>query len=158
VGRVLAAGGLILLVGGFALVTKNYGQYVAAAAAGSYEALLIPDDQLATNDDEMAARSADLLARYPRDPRAHLFHALRLANAGDTTAAQAQLRRGLEERDILKAVFPDRRLETAMRSFLAQLLLSQGKSDEAEQAAAPVCSAGLGGAVPDSLRELPVCK
>ena len=45
-----------------------------------------------------------------------------------------------------------------MRGFLAGLLLSEGKKEEAEQAAAPVCKAGPGGAVPDSLRELSVCK
>lgn len=157
--RVVAAAGLVLVVAGFAFVKKNYDQYAEAAAAGSFAALLIPDEQLSKGgDDELATQGEDLVARYPRDPRARLFNALRLVKSGDTPAAQAELRRGLEERDILKSNFPDRRLETAMRGFLAQLLLSEGKKDEAEDAAAPVCRAGPDGAVPDSLRELSVCK
>jgi len=54
--------------------------------------------------------------------------------------------------------FPDRRLEAAMRGFLAELLISDGKRDMAAEIAAPVCKAGPGGTVPDALNTLAVCK
>jgi rhomboid protease GluP len=158
VARVVAGAGLVLLVISFALVAKNYGKYVDAALAESHDKLLIPDDQLPQGEDEMASRANDLVARYPRDPRARLFHALRLARDGDTAGAQSELRRGLDESEILRANFPDRKLETGMRGFLAEMLLSEGKKAEADQVAAPVCRAGPGGAVPETLRELSLCQ
>lgn len=156
--RVLGLAGLLALAFGFTRVALDRDDYTHAAAARDLLRHLIPDPELPRSDAEMVERAADLVARFPRDPRAHLADAFRLARAADLEAAAQTLRRGLDEREILATIFPDRTLETAMRALLAEILLTQGQPDAAREAAAPVCAAGPGGAVPDPLRPLDLCR
>lgn len=156
--RVVAVAGLLVLAFGFTRVAAGYGEYGEAAAARSFLSSLVPDEELPASEAAMLERSADLAARFPRDPRARFANALRLAQAGDLAAAEQELRRGLDEREILAAVFPDRQLEITMRAVLAELLQAQDQPDAAREAAAPVCAAGPDGAVPELLIPLGVCR
>ncbi|MGE0869393.1 MAG: rhomboid family intramembrane serine protease [Kofleriaceae bacterium] len=156
--RAVAVCGVALFVIGAVLVAKNHATYADAAAAAANEELLIPNAALPRTEADMVSQADSLVNRFPRDPRTRLFHALRLVKDGDAAGAQVELRRGLDETEILRVNFPNRELEIAMRAFLAELLLGENKPQEAEHVAAPVCKAGEGGAVPGPLRELAVCK
>lgn len=156
--RVLGLAGLLALAFGVTCLAAERDEYTRAAAAHDLLEHLIPDPELPKSDDDMVTRAADLVVRFPRDPRARLADALRLARGGDLASATATLRRGLDEREILAAVFSDRALEIGMRTLLAEFLLMQGKPDDAREAAEPVCGAGPGGAVPEPLRPLDLCR
>jgi rhomboid protease GluP len=135
-------------------VKTHYARYVGEAA---YDDALMPDDQVPRKGGGTLAQAEALVARYPHDPRAHLFRALELAKQAHYLGAEQAVRRGLEQENILAHAFTNRELEIAMRGFLAELLLARGDRQGAKVAAAPVCSAGPGSSVPESLRELEVC-
>ncbi|MBI3072246.1 MAG: rhomboid family intramembrane serine protease [Deltaproteobacteria bacterium] len=158
VARAVAAAGALLLVVGFSLVAKNYGSYRDVAAVKSYSRLLIPDEQLPKSDSAILANAAALVKKYPRDPRARIFHARLLETEQKPREAESELRRGLEERDILRVVFPNRNVEILLRAFLAELLIADGRKPDAESVASPVCAAGPEGKIPDVLKSLGVCK
>jgi rhomboid protease GluP len=100
---------------------------------------LVPAEQLPKTDAEIAARSADLVARYPRDPRTHYFRALALVRTHDMAAAEQQLRSALADEDIIRlGLSPE--FEIGARGLLAAVLLDQGKSVEAKAEAKPVCA------------------
>jgi rhomboid protease GluP len=102
------------------------------------DALLIPDDQLPKSNAEAKAKSADLSARYPRDPRAHLWQAITLLDRKDPAAAEIELRAGLAEERILKTRLKPE-LEARMRGMLALILFDRNQSAEAKAAAQPAC-------------------
>lgn len=155
--QVVGAAGLLVLTFGFVRLAADHATYTATAKARTLLTELIPDADLPKDDATAISQAEQLVARHPRDPRARLANAFRLAGTSDLAAAEAELRRGLDEREILDLVFPDRQLETGMRAFLVELLQTQGKPDAAREAAAPVCSAGPDGAVPEPLRPFSVC-
>jgi len=115
----------------FVPLRKEYGGYVL-------ESFLIPRDQLPKSSDEGKSRSADLVARYPRDPRSRLLRAGALIEDRDAAAAERQLRAGLKEEQILKTKFPPD-LEARLRTMLAAVLLDKGEAAEAKAVARPVC-------------------
>jgi len=123
----------------------------------SYANLLIPEVELPGSEQQLLDAAADLVARYPRDPRSYWFLGVRLAREGELSAAEAELRSALAETEILDNYFEDRQLEITLRSLLAMILLERGQPEEARGAAAPVCSAGEAGKVPEALQALDVC-
>ncbi len=54
-------------------------------------ALLVPPDRLPKTDDEWRARCAELMHRYPSDPRPHLAQAIMDENAGDVVGRDREL-------------------------------------------------------------------
>jgi rhomboid protease GluP len=157
---VVAGLGVAALAVSVVLVVRERGAYAAVAARASLEQYLLPDSEVAklkTGRDEDVDAVADLSDRYPRDPRARWASAARLVRGGKLAEAEAELRVGLAQTEILQAFFPDRKLELQLYAFLAAALLDQGKSDEARAAVAPVCKAGEGGKVPEALADLHVC-
>jgi rhomboid protease GluP len=117
---------------------------------------LMPKEQLPRTDAEVAARSLTLVSTYPRDPRARFYRAAALARAHDEAGAEAELRIGLSEKELLQHYFK-RDLEVAMRAALARSLLAQKRDEEAWREAQPVCHDGPGGSVPKELQPLRVC-
>ena len=93
-----------------------------------------------------------------RDPRVHLFRALRQVDAEDLPGAEREARAGLAETEILAKFFPGRRLETQLRVVLCSVLLDQDRRADAEAEARPVCDAGDGGTVPEVLSKLALCE
>ena len=71
-----------LICAGFA--AAHYSSYMADAAQ------YIPASQLPANGDERVSRSFDLVTRYPKDPRAHLFHAIFLMGQKSFGAAEGK--------------------------------------------------------------------
>jgi rhomboid protease GluP len=104
------------------------------------ETLLIPNDELPKPGADVKSRWADLVVRYPRDPRARFLRASALLEERTAAAAEQELRIGLKEELILKTKFsPD--LESRMRTMLALVLLERGQIVEAKRVAQPVCGA-----------------
>jgi rhomboid protease GluP len=127
---------------------RNYAGY-------ELETFLIPPDQLPKSNADGKTRSADLVARYPRDPRARLMRAAALLDDRDPAGAERELRAGLKEDEILKTKFqPD--LEVRLRTVLAAVLVDKGQNAEAKAIARPAC--GAAGSMREMLDTLKVCE
>jgi rhomboid protease GluP len=156
---VVTAGGWCLLVTGVFMVIEDRGEYVQAAQVATSQALLVPPDEIAAADyGDMSEEAAELVVHYPHDPRVRLFNATRLDRQGDTAGAIRELLVALGEREILLTHFSDRALEADLRAYLAELLVAEGKPDEARIALAPVCRAGPGGTMPEAVAKIGLCK
>jgi len=129
-------------------LSRQYQTYKLAA-------LLIPKDKLPTTNQDAKARSAELVERYPRDPRARLYRALALHDSHADDDAEQQLRLALTDEPVLKTMFKPE-LESDLRTLLVALLVERGKASEARDIARPVCAGELGN-VPASLAALNVC-
>ncbi|MHB8419143.1 MAG: rhomboid family intramembrane serine protease [Myxococcales bacterium] len=147
--RTLAAVGLALAVWGGIRVGQLYPSYATSA-------LLIPQDQIPADDDAAAAQAPAFLAKYPKDPRSHLFQALALLDRDQAPAAETELRAALANPVILKTHFSVG-LEVVIRALLAQALLRQDEPGQAKAAVQPVCHAGPSGSVPKELASLELC-
>jgi len=99
---------------------------------------LIPEADVPITEVGRRYQGAKLAARYPHDPRARLFHAFALMDAGDLAGAESELRAGLAEKDVLRyALTPN--VEMILRANLAAVLQQRGNTQEARATAAPVC-------------------
>lgn len=117
-------------------------------------AQLMPDT--AANPARIRTRSdaEDLVRRFPRDPRCRLFYAELLLQARALTEAEAQLRQGLAERQILGLYFRPE-LEQRIRAVLAATLVRRDPA-EAKAVAEPLC-AGADGEHRQSVAKLGLC-
>ena len=113
-------------------ITQNYRAYARAKD-------LIPDEQMPKTDAEIPARSADLLARYPNDPRSHVFRAASLLGNRDWVGAQAELETALAQVDVIR-FYISRKFEMQTRGLLAQALFNQGKIADAKAHAKRACA------------------
>lgn len=155
--RIFGVAGLLVLAYGFIRLAAAHDRYVAVANARGLIARMIPEAELPRTDLDAIARSMDLVARWPDDPRARMANAMRLVNAGDLATAESDLRHALAQDQVLTTFFPDRLLESAIRAQLVEVLRAANQPDAAREAAAPACTAGPNGAVPEPLRRLDVC-
>lgn len=137
------------------LVQQHFPAY-AAAASFSAKDLLVDDDAI-PKDFASAKRDVDTWGKgHPRDPRVHLYRAFRFFDEDNAAAAESELRAALGEREILERAFSNGKLEASIRSVLCQLLVQQGRRDEARREAEPVCkSKDL--ATPEALKSLGLC-
>jgi rhomboid protease GluP len=145
----LSLAGLVAFALAFFPVTRNYHSYVLSA-------LLIPGNELPKSDAELKARSTDLVARFPRDPRARLFRAAALLDVHDAVGAERELRAGLIEEEILKTQFSPE-LELRLRTMLALVLVDEGRSAEARTIAQPICAASASGPLREALDRGRLC-
>jgi len=113
--------------------------------------LLVPSAQLPRSREEAREKAPDLLARYPRDPRARLYQAQALIDGRDLAGAERELRAGLGEQELLKARFKPE-FEATLRGMLALVLYDQDRRAEAKAAAQPACGIAAPGFGP--MREL----
>jgi rhomboid protease GluP len=135
----IAAAGVAMAVIAFVLVGTHYSES-RVEVASVYEPKLMSDADLPADTDAGEKASADLVARFPDDPRARVYHALHLLNLDDITEAQAELRAALDQRKILEEVPP--RFTAIIQILLAATLARQGRIDDAKTTAAPACSMG----------------
>jgi rhomboid protease GluP len=144
--RKVAAGiamiGAILFVASAGMAVANYSRY---------DIVLIPPAELPKNAADRQARAADLAARYPDDPRSHLFLGEALAAAKDTAGAERELRLALATVQAHNIFGPQ--TELAIRTVLASFLAQQGRLDEAKDIARPTCAAPAANAAIDKLRK-----
>ena len=102
------------------------------------EAGLIPDALVPRHTaDEPAA--AELATRFPRDPRSYLYQAAALQKAADPSGAEQALRTGLAQTDALDNNMPPA-TRTALTAALAEVLATEGRTDEAQKLAVPICT------------------
>ncbi|HLI68097.1 MAG TPA: rhomboid family intramembrane serine protease [Caulobacteraceae bacterium] len=110
----------------------------------AYEArgqLLMTEAEMPKTAAEGASRSAELIAAYPHDPRAHMFRAAYYESFHDWRAAEGEVRTALTDPEMQGIALAEPfRLE--LRYELAMLEVEQGRFGDATIAARPVCLAG----------------
>lgn len=86
-----------------------------------------------------SGRAADLIQRYPHDPRLRFVHGRHLLSVHDLAAAERELRIGLSQvASGAPSVAPD--VELGLRTLLVAALLKQGSLADAKVAAQPLCA------------------
>ena len=133
-------GGMLAAVLSFGLIAIHFSDYEPIYAARS--TVLIPPNELPQNEDDGVARSADLVERFPRDPRAHLVRAIYFLQNRNASDAERQLRLGLAERDVLTMELPQE-VEKSLQLVLAVVLLIEQRKAEAKTVAQPVCEGNV---------------
>jgi hypothetical protein len=103
---------------------------------------LIPKAEVPKTVAEGAVRSSDLVAKFPDDPRAHFYRAVKFLHDHDAVAAEQQLRTALSEHEMLTKAFSPK-YEQGLHMMLALALLTQGRRDDANNEAQPVCNSDV---------------
>jgi rhomboid protease GluP len=152
-------------VAGMGLAVLGYSVYAAASrypalaedAKLSAPLVLVADKDIPSDVAE-AERTADIWGKdRPRDPRVHYYRALQLLRDHDPEGAKKELDIGLAEKGIFHKFFPNRMLETGMRTLLCAILIDADRKADAEVEAKPVCDAGEGGGPPERMTKLGLC-
>ena len=99
---------------------------------------LIPVAEIPKDDATIYAKSAELLQKYPRDPRARHYAAISLARAKDFAGAEQQMRLGLAEEDIMRLTLAPT-AKAYFQGYLALILLEEKRKDEPKQSARDAC-------------------
>ncbi len=98
---------------------------------------IVPESDAPRNADEWRARAADLIAKYPRDPRPRYFHAVNLIDAKDVGGAERELRTAIAEVDLWRKVINP---EFAMHTKVAlAVVVAEDRLPEAREIAKPAC-------------------
>ncbi|MCP3136524.1 rhomboid family intramembrane serine protease [Pyxidicoccus xibeiensis] len=118
---------------------------------------LIPNEALPKTHEDGMKQVQELMERYPRDPRTHLFQAMVMMDAQDLPGAERELRTALSEQRILEHFFEGTELPLVLHTELGRVLVEQERTEEARTLVAPYCAAGEGGKVPPGLAELGLC-
>ncbi len=133
--RLAAAAAVTGLVGAMACAGFTVGRYAGYAARA---AQFIPTAEMPATLNAGAAQSADLVARYPKDPRSHLVRAAYFAEHYQDADAEQQLRITLNLTSSDPAARP---IREQAQIILAVVLVQQGRSAEAKTLAADACRA-----------------
>ena len=131
----------IVLLGGFvgSLICAGF----AAAHYSSYMAdavQYIRVSEVPPSAGEMTSRSSDLVTRYPKDPRAHLFRAVFFLEKANLSAAETEARTAMSLAASDVAGGPAR---IGAQGLMAVLLWAQGRNSEAKAMAVEPCRAKL---------------
>lgn len=116
----------------------------AAAHYSSYKAdakQYIPASELPAKGEERVSRSFDLVTRYPKDPRAHLFRAIYLMGQKSFAAAEAEVRTAMS---LAASDVAGEPVRSAAPALMAVVLYAQGRESEAKAMAAKPCRAKAG--------------
>jgi rhomboid protease GluP len=132
--RMVAAG--VAVFGAIAFVLSAG---IAVANYSKHDVVLIPPAELPRNLADGRARAADLVARYPGDPRSHLLLSDALAGK-DNAGAERELRLALARAQALSPKLGPRP-ELSVRTSLAVFLDNLHRKDEAKEVARPLCAA-----------------
>lgn len=121
------------------------------------ELALIPREELPATTGEGTRKAKELVARYPRDPRARYLAATAALEAYDLPAAERELRAAIAQKDILERFFASSELSLQLHEELGRVLVEQGRQEEARALVAPFCVVGGDGGLPPGLVELGLC-
>ena len=135
-----------IVCGGIA--ATRYAAYRADAAR------FIPSVEMPANLKEGVPQSAELLARYPKDPRAHLIRAFALAEANRLSEAEVKLRATMA---MASSIAGGQAIRAQAQAILAVVLLEQGRPDEARTLAAGGCRAKDQAAITRLLEKAKLC-
>ncbi len=144
---ILAAGGLCGALYSGVEIANGYARY-------GLQSGLIPANQLPKDTAAAKAKSAQLAASFPRDPRSHMYRALALMEAGDNAGTEKEWKAALAGDKMLRLFFKPE-LEEFIRANLAAALKQNGKEAEARAAAKPIC--GTKGELSDELAKEGLC-
>jgi rhomboid protease GluP len=122
-----------LLCAGFA--AAHYASNMADAAQ------YIRASELPANGEEVLSKSLDLVTRYPKDPRAHLFRAIFLMEKQSFAAAEAEARTALS---LAASDVAGGAVRSSAPGVLAVVLNAQGRVSEAKAMAVESCRAKAG--------------
>ncbi|MET0276910.1 MAG: rhomboid family intramembrane serine protease [Pseudorhodoplanes sp.] len=123
--------GLAAFALSFTPLPKNY-------RIQSLGAALIPAADLPKTDEEINKRAAELVEKYPRDPRSHYFRGIALWNAGKMSDAESAFRAGLADESLWRPLLAPE-LAVRLNALLAILLAGEGRKDEAKTFAKTAC-------------------
>lgn len=130
IGAVVISGGVLALL----LVP-----HTPASAAALRPSTLIPDESLPAMDAVTADQARDLVARYPHDPRAHLFRGFAfLQDSHDLADAEEQFRLALDPADLATARL-EPSFEKTVKAMLALTVAYEHRPDEARALGGPLC-------------------
>jgi rhomboid protease GluP len=104
----------------------------------TFTASLIPSAEFPKSDEEANKRSAELVERFPRDPRSHYFRAIALWDQGDKAAVEKALRTGLVDEAFWRPLMVPE-LTIRLHVALALLLAEDGRMTEAKETARTAC-------------------
>ncbi|MGA0602607.1 rhomboid family intramembrane serine protease [Caulobacter sp. KR2-114] len=128
----LALAGLAASALALCLVAAKYPTYQAATAR------FIPASQLSDDEPTMAARSGDLVDRYPQDPRSHYYRAVYWLRLRQLDPAINELKAGIDTPpDQTDTVPPS--VQPTMRVLLGMLLVATHRQDQARDAVGVAC-------------------
>jgi rhomboid protease GluP len=129
---------------------QNYATYELGAA-------FAPDALVPQTDDDANTKSADLIARYPRDPRLHYIRAVVLVQANDGPGAEKELRAVLAEEAVWRRAITGGNLSERAHMLLALVLVDASRLDEAKEVARPACGTDKSAPIRKILDEQNLC-
>jgi rhomboid protease GluP len=148
-GAAIGVAGLVAFVASFTPLPQNYRVALMAAS-------IVPESQLPNGADEWRQQAADLIAKYPRDPRPRYFQAINLIDAKNAAGAEQELRAGLAELNLWRKVLnPDFALHM---QFALAVTLAGDRLAEAREIARPVCAWVDSGPIRETLDENKLCE
>lgn len=129
---IAVAGLFAAILSGFFAV-QHYPHYA------SQPAVLMPENEVPRNLQEGSPRSADLVGRYPQDPRAHFYRAVFFLERKDLADAERELRAALTQEQAFGLDNP-RGLKSSLNMMLAIVLVYEGRMPEAKAMAGSACA------------------
>jgi rhomboid protease GluP len=145
--RTVAAG--IAIIGLLFVVSAGF----AVADYPKYDIVIIPQTELPSSIADRHARAATLAARYPQDPRAHLYLGETLSAAKDDAGAEREMRLALTLARTHGAIF-GAQFEDATAAVLALFLADHAQRDEAMNLARRMCTVTPGDKGVENLQKL----
>jgi rhomboid protease GluP len=121
----------------------------------AFRALLIPSDKLPKTSADTRAHAAELVAKYPHDPRPHFIRAADLLDVNDPVGAEREARAGLAEEKMWHSLLSPQ-LGDSLRVVLA-IAIDKDRHDEALQTARPACAAVKDGPMRKLLDDRKLC-
>lgn len=142
----IAALGALLLAVGFGQAGAHYAYYGQFTQIAGH---MIPDDEMPKTASERQARAAELVQKYPYDPRGHMYYATALLKTKDLAGAERESRLALADTEKLKVAFKKyNQMKNLEHAVLAFILAAEGKTAEARDEAKYPCAATGDDAVP----------
>jgi membrane associated rhomboid family serine protease len=126
----------------------RYAAYAADAAQ------FIPSAEMPATLKAGAQRSAELVARYPKDPRSHLIRAFWFVESNRPSEAEGELRTTLA---LAPAGASGRAIRNQAQAILAVVLLDRGRRSEAKTLAAGACRDNDQAAIRRILEKMKLC-
>ena len=129
----IAVAGMMLAFSASVAVAARYPDYVARAP-------WIPRDRIPQSFAEMDLHGVELAARYPHDPRAHLYYGISLTRAHDYATAEREFETSLQETNQGGLGF-GRQFHNTLWGMLAVVAADQGQWARARDVAQTPCQA-----------------
>jgi rhomboid protease GluP len=145
---IAALGGLAISIACGGIAASRYRAYAADAAQ------FIPSSEMPPTLKTSAKRSADLVARYPKDPRSHLIRAYWFIETNRFAESETELRTAMA---LAPSDAVGRPVRTQAEAMLAVILLEQGRRNEAMTLASGACRANDQQALKRILDKMKLC-